>query len=155
MAERAPPGTGTASPENEKSVPPKPGHNPAPQAEPDRGTDQPAPGVVFSVDLAPRENPANASGSADAPASGQVVTRDQPVVSPANTGTGETRVQEFFAPFAAIDQNAMRLVVGVPMILLAVIVFWGAWRTSDRKIKRDLERMQGRGDDTKPTRKWS
>ncbi len=138
-------------------MPPKPGHTPAPQADPAGNTDQRAPGVVFSVDLAPRENPANANGNANAsaPASAEAAAGDQPVVAPATIGTGETRVQEFFAPFAAIDQNAMRLVVGVPMILLAVIVFWGAWRTSDRKIKRDLERMQGRGDDTKPTRKWS
>lgn len=118
---------------------------------------------MFSVDLAPRAKtaPAPPPGKA-APPGSEKLTAGPETLAAGTNGTSTTiaqtenpRLQAFFAPFAAIDQNAMRIAFGVPMILLALVVFWGAWRTSDRKIKRDLERMQGRGNPGKPKRRWS
>lgn len=134
-----------------------------PDPQPDPG---PAPqgdgGVVFSVDLV-RPAPQAGAGSPGQTGTPKTAPGAGNAVGSANdTKTREglqannvIEVPPLIKIFGGIDQNELRLFVGLPILAIVVIIFWGAWLTSDRRIKRVAQRPSAVEYGKKEKPRWS
>lgn len=123
---------------------------------------QGAGGVVFSVDLV-RPAPQAGAGSSTptgTPKGGAEGSISIGSAHDTKSGGGlETTTQIDVPPlikvFGGIDKNELRLFVGLPILLIVVIIFWGAWLTSDRRIKRVAQRPSAVEYGKKEKPRWS